>query len=80
MLACCGVTLALKAIMITFEFNAKAFEGGNPRKKSRCQSKIMDLSSEYKYNAFLRMGLELYLEISIVTLLSIKSISFGSVT
>jgi hypothetical protein len=43
------------------------------------KKKIMELSQEYKYNFFLRIGLELFLEIFVLSLLNIRHSKFSNI-
>jgi len=41
------------------------------RYKKWVKNKVKEMSSEYKYNFFLRLGIELFLEVFILSLLNI---------
>jgi len=42
------------------------------------KNKIKDMSSEYKYNFFLRMGIELFLEVFVLSLLNLRYATYGN--
>ena len=55
-------------------------ESFQTKTKNWAKKRINDSGKEYKYNFFLRLALELYLELAIVSFLGLKYVGVSSLT